>query len=121
MGQDWNRYKKHDRLHQAFLKWQEEEFVDDQAKIDDLLAKGGLPAIDLSEFELDPEVVAILPKDVMMKHALIPINRAGGTLIVAVAHACSLAVINELEFLTGYRIELVYAGDEQIREAIDKA
>src|SRR5437867_7001378 len=43
----------------------------------------GVPSITLSEFEIDGEVLKLLPREVSRKHMCIPINRAGASLIVA--------------------------------------
>ena len=43
----------------------------------------GLPSIELGEFEIDPEVIKLIPEEVAIKHTVIPVNRAGSTLILA--------------------------------------
>jgi type IV pilus assembly protein PilB len=80
----------------------------------------GVPAINLSEFEIDPEVIRLVPKEVADKHQVIPVNRAGASLIVAMADPSNIFAIDDLKFLTGYNIEVVVASDGAIRDAIDK-
>ena len=41
-----------------------------------------MPSISLDDFEVDPEVIKLIPEDVAIKHTIIPVNRAGATLIV---------------------------------------
>jgi hypothetical protein len=36
----------------------------------------GVPSINLSGFEIDPEVLEILPKEIVSRHQVLPINRA---------------------------------------------
>ncbi len=43
----------------------------------------GVPSINLAEFDVDPAVVSLIPAEVSQKYQLVPINRAGATLIVA--------------------------------------
>ena len=45
----------------------------------------GVPAINLSEFEIDADIVKLVPQEVAEKHQVIPVNRAGSSLIVAMA------------------------------------
>src|SRR4051812_552912 len=45
----------------------------------------GVAAINLGEFEVEPEVVATIPRDVAHKHRVIPVNRDGNSLIVAMS------------------------------------
>jgi type IV pilus assembly protein PilB len=80
----------------------------------------GVPAINLSEFEIDAEVIRLVPEDVAEKHQVIPVNRAGASLIVAMADPSNIFAIDDLKFLTGYNIEVVVASDGAIKDAIEK-
>ncbi|MBI4822267.1 MAG: type IV-A pilus assembly ATPase PilB [Deltaproteobacteria bacterium] len=80
----------------------------------------GVPAINLSDFEIDSEVIALVPRDVAEKHQVIPVNRAGASLIVAMADPSNIFAIDDLKFLTGYNIEVVVASDGAIKNSIDR-
>src|SRR6266571_5883453 len=79
-----------------------------------------VPAIDLSGYEIDEEVVKLIPKDVCSKHRIIPVSRAGSSLIVAMSDPTNLHAIDDLKFLTGYNIEPVIASESAIAAAIEK-
>jgi type IV pilus assembly protein PilB len=78
----------------------------------------GVPSINLSEFEVDAEVIALIPKEVAQKHRCLPINRAGASLIVAMADPSNIYAIDDLKFLTGYNIEVVVASEAALEEAV---
>src|ERR1051325_10832014 len=80
----------------------------------------GVPSINLSDFEIDPDVLKLIPKDVAKKHLCIPINRAGASLIVAMADPSNIFAIDDLKFLTGYNIEVVVAAEAAIEESITR-
>src|SRR5262244_1983502 len=80
----------------------------------------GVPSINLSDFEIDQEVLKLIPKDVAKKHLCIPINRAGASLIVAMADPSNIFAIDDLKFLTGYNIEVVVAAEAAVEEAITR-
>ncbi|UCD84456.1 MAG: type IV-A pilus assembly ATPase PilB [Deltaproteobacteria bacterium] len=80
----------------------------------------GVPDIDLSETEVDPEVVELIPEDVARKHNLLPVSRMGATLVVAMADPSNVFAIDDVKFLTGYNIEVVVASEPGIKEAIAK-
>src|SRR3954453_580590 len=80
----------------------------------------GVPAINLAEFEIEPEVIALVPKDVANRHRVVPVNRAGSSLIVAMSDPSNIPAIDDLKFLTGYNIEVGVASEVQIEEAITR-
>jgi type IV pilus assembly protein PilB len=57
---------------------------------------------------------------VASKHTVIPVNRAGSTLILATADPSNIFGLDDIKFLTGYNIQPVVAAEEAIRRAIDK-
>ena len=54
------------------------------------------------------------------KHQVIPVNRAGASLIVAIADPSNIFAIDEVKFITGYNIEVVVAAEISIQDAIEK-
>ncbi len=90
-----------------------------EKELTDFMARQyGVPAISLSEFEIDPEVIQLIPKEVASKHTVLPVQRAGSTLIVAMADPSNIYAIDDLKFLTGLNIEPVVTTDAAIEEAI---
>jgi type IV pilus assembly protein PilB len=79
-----------------------------------------LPAINLAEIEIDPNVLKLIPKDICEKHQVIPVRRNGPTLIVAMADPSNIYAIDELKFLTQYNIDPVVASDAAIETALSR-
>ncbi len=80
----------------------------------------GVPAINLSEFEISPEVIQLIPPELAKRHQLIPVNRAGATLIVAMADPSNIYAIDDLKFRTGLNIDVVVASEVSIDEAFQR-
>jgi type IV pilus assembly protein PilB len=80
----------------------------------------GVPMITLDDFAVDSEVIALVPEDVAVKHTILPVNRAGSTLIIATSDPSNIFAMDDVKFLTGYNVEVVVAAEESIRRAIDK-
>jgi type IV pilus assembly protein PilB len=95
-------------------------FVDETELTQFLSKTYGVPSINLEDFDISAEVIALVPKEVSTRHLCLPINRAGGVLIVAMADPSNLTAIDDLKFLTNYQIEVVVASEVQIRESIKK-
>lgn len=81
----------------------------------------GVPAVDLSDFEIDQAIARKIPRDVLLQHVMIPINLAGSTLVVAMADPSNIFAVDEVRFLTGYTtVEVVVASEESIRATIEQ-
>ncbi|MCP4446939.1 MAG: type IV-A pilus assembly ATPase PilB [Myxococcales bacterium] len=85
-----------------------------------LATQYSLPSINLKDFDIEPDVLKLVPKTVAIKHMVIPVNRAGATLIVAMSDPSNIFAIDELKFLTQYNIEPVVASEGAIDEAIER-
>ncbi|HYI00165.1 type IV-A pilus assembly ATPase PilB [Hyalangium sp.] len=93
----------------------------EESKLTDFLSKQyGVPAINLKDFDIDPEIIKLVPKEVAEKHLVIPVNRAGPSLIVAMCDPSNIYAVDDMKFLTGYNIESVVASEISIREAIER-
>ncbi len=93
----------------------------DENELTDFVAKQyGVPSINLDEFEIEPSVIELIPEDVASKHTVIPVNRAGSTLILATADPSNIFALDDIKFLTGYNIQPVVAAEDAIRRAVDK-
>ncbi len=80
----------------------------------------GVPAISLKDFDIDEEVLKLIPKSTADKHQVVPVNRAGSSLIIAMSDPSNIFAIDDIKFLTGYNVEVVVASEQAIREAIEK-
>lgn len=79
-----------------------------------------VPAIHLEHFEIDESVLKHVPLEMAQKYLLIPIERTGATLTVAMADPTNVIAIDQIRFLTGYNVEPVVASEASIRKAIEK-
>lgn len=95
-------------------------FVTDEDIAQCLSRQFGIPAINLSHFEIDQTVLDLVPVEICRKYDLIPVNRTGAVLTVAMADPTNIRAMDEINFICGYQVEPVVASDFAIREAVDK-
>jgi type IV pilus assembly protein PilB len=95
-------------------------FISEQDLTSFLSKQYGVPSINLSELEVDSAVTKIIPADVAQKYQIIPVNRAGNTLIVAMSDPSNIFAVDDIKFMTGYNIEVVVASEAAIKATIDK-
>lgn len=80
----------------------------------------GIPSVDLTTVDIDPEIIKLVPEDVAKRYQAIPIKRTGATLVVAMADPSNIFAIDDLKFLTGYNIETVVAAETTIKDTIER-
>ncbi len=95
-------------------------FIEESELTNFLSKQYGVPSINLKEFDIDGEVVKLVPKEVAEKHQCIPVNRAGASLILAMSDPSNIYAIDDIKFLTGYNVEVVVASEQAIKEALEK-
>jgi type IV pilus assembly protein PilB len=80
----------------------------------------GVPSIKLSEFQIDPEVLKIIPAGVASKYQVMPISAKDSTLTVAMIDPGNIFALDDIKFLTGYRVEALIAAENSVNEAIEE-
>lgn len=80
-----------------------------------------MPGVDLTNFDIDTSVVSLVKRDLCEKHVLIPIQKAGQTLVVAFSDPSNVVVREDLRFLTKMKIQPVVGTEGAIMAAIDRA
>lgn len=95
-------------------------FIAEQDLTSFLSKQYGVPSINLAELEVDPAVIKIIPVDVAQKYQIIPVNRAGSTLIVAMSDPSNIFAVDDIKFMTGYNVEVVVASEAALKASIDK-
>lgn len=81
----------------------------------------GVPAIDVRAFEPRPDVSALIPRDVAVAHAVVPVSVDGAVLVVAIHDPSNLDLLDALACYTGFRIEVVVASLPDLDEAIARS
>src|SRR5690348_12800075 len=95
-------------------------FVKDE-EITALLSKQyGVPSINLSQFEIDPAIVKLIPAETAQKYQIVPLSRAGATLTIAMTDPTNVFAMDDIKFMTGYNVEPVVASETAVLEAIQK-
>ncbi len=95
-------------------------YVNDEEITNFLSNQYRLPAVNLDEYEIDPEVLKIVSKEVCFKHGIVPVSRSGSSLIVAMSDPTNLHAIDDIKFLSGYNVEPVVASETSITAAIER-
>lgn len=93
-------------------------FVTEEKLVAFLSKQYGVPAINLSEYKIDPAILKLVPADMAKKYFILPIARVGATLTIAMTDPSNVFAIDDVKFMTGYNVEVVVASESGVINAI---
>lgn len=85
-----------------------------------LTAQYSFPYLPLDNYELDDGLASLIPEAVARQYCLIPVDRVGNALTVAMADPSNLQAIEDLELLTKCTVQTFVSTPSDIVKAIDK-
>jgi len=94
-------------------------FVSEEDITECLSQQFGVPSINLQHFEIDASVIKLIPGDVARKYNILPVNKTGATITIAMADPTNVFAMDDIKFMTGYNVEPVVASELGIKAAID--
>ncbi len=80
----------------------------------------GLEMMDLTTYEIPPEVLGTLPPEVVVSYNVVPVMKHNNILTVAMSDPTNMGTIDSLRYLLGSDVEAVIAPQHQIERLIDK-
>src|SRR4029077_7517456 len=94
-------------------------FVSEEDITECLSQQFGVPSINLDHFEIDSSVIKLINADVARKYNILPVNKTGATIPIAMADPTNVFAMDDIKFMTGYNVEPVVASELGIKAAID--
>jgi type IV pilus assembly protein PilB len=80
----------------------------------------GFPYLPLSNYEIDPETLGIIPERVAKQYMLIPIDKIGNNLTIAMSNPLNIQAIEDIELLSGCKVQTFVSTSSDIKRAIEK-
>lgn len=85
------------------------------------LAQGmSLPFVDLNEYQVDKEVISMVPDDLCRRNQLLPLSIVNGRITVAMANPKNFAAIDDVSASTGMPVIPMVAMPSQVKDAINR-
>ena len=76
--------------------------------------------VNVSDYEIDPDVLQLLSYDIAKKFQVLPIKREGMTLTIALSDTYNVIAVDTVERITGLTTDVVAATPSALAEAIEK-
>src|SRR5881628_3126433 len=80
----------------------------------------GVPSINLKYYEIDPNVIKLIPQDTAARYQVIPLSRVGSVLTIAMTDTTNVFAMDDIKFMTGFNVEPVVASESAIGDAITR-
>jgi type IV pilus assembly protein PilB len=85
-----------------------------------LTVQYGFPFLPLGNYDISPEVVKIIPLKVARQYVVIPIDKIGNNLTLAMANPLNEKAIDEIESLSSCSVQVFIATMSDVKNAIEK-
>jgi type IV pilus assembly protein PilB len=95
--------------------------ISEDALLDFLSRMFNAPAVDLKNYEPDPNLTRLIPGDVAIKFMALPVAKTGRRLIVAMANPSNIFAIDDIKFITGFEVEPRVASEALLKKGLDRA
>jgi type IV pilus assembly protein PilB len=96
-------------------------YCTDQDIVSFLGMQYGVPAADLDQWPPIPaEVIALLPAELTNRHKVLPLQRTGNVLTLAMSDPTDIFAMDDVRFHTGYTVDPVVSSELGLQRAIEK-
>lgn len=79
-----------------------------------------IQTVSLADKDIAPDIINLIPREVAEKDGVVPIDRVGNHIILAMENPADLNQLDQIKFKTGYHIKGVVAARADIQAAIDQ-
>ena len=80
----------------------------------------GIPSVNLDLFQIDSQVLHLIPQEVAQKYSVLPLSRVGASLTLAMVDPTNVFAMDDIKFMTGLNVEPVVVAEASIHSAISK-
>ncbi len=85
-----------------------------------LTAQYGFPYLPLGNYDVDVETVKIIPEQVARQYCLIPIDKIGNNLTVAMSNPLNTQAVEDVEMISKCVVQTFVSTTTDIRKAIER-
>jgi len=95
-------------------------FISESEMAQALSRQLGYPYVDLDQFEVYPDVIKLIPREIAQKYMIMPIHRIRSFLTLAMVDPTDLEALEDVKFRTGLSIQPVITSESSIKNALNK-
>lgn len=95
-------------------------YISEEDVVNCLSIQYGFPYLPLGNYEIDREVIKIVPERVARQYCLLPIDRIGNLLTVTIADPLNIIAVSDVESFTECKVQVFISTTSEIIAAIEQ-
>lgn len=85
-----------------------------------ITAQYGFPYLPLNNYDIDPEIVKLIPENVAKQYCLIGIDKIGQAMTIVMADPLNIQAVEDIELITNCKVQTFVSTATDIKEAINR-
>ncbi len=85
-----------------------------------LTAQYGFPFLSLGNYDINLEVISLIPGRMVRQYFLMPVDKVGNSLSIAMSNPLNVNAIEDVELLSGCSVQVFVTTSSDIKKAIVK-
>jgi type IV pilus assembly protein PilB len=95
-------------------------YATEEAVAQALTAQYGFPFLPLKNYSIEEELIRLIPENVARQYCLVPVDKIGDTLTVAMADPLNGDAVEDIEMLSKCSVQVFVATISDVAEAIQR-
>ncbi|MBM3243229.1 MAG: hypothetical protein FJZ12_00085 [Candidatus Omnitrophica bacterium] len=95
-------------------------FVKEEDIAQALTAQYGFPYLPLGNYDINPEIINVVPGRVARQYLLMPVDKIGNNLTLSMSNPLNVQAIEDVELLSGCSVQTFVSTSSDIKKAIEK-
>ncbi len=88
--------------------------------VNTLSSQFGFPYLPLKNYEVDPDILKLIPESIMRHYHLIPIDKMDNIIVLAMADPLNDAAIEDVKIATNSNVRIFVSGGKDIEDIITR-
>lgn len=96
-------------------------YATEEAVAQAVTAQYGFPFLPLKSYMIDGDLLQLIPENVARQYCLVPVDRVGDSLAVAMADPLNVKAVEDIEMLNHCSVQIFVATMSDVAEAIERS
>ena len=85
-----------------------------------LTTQYGFPFLPLGNYDINTEILNIIPARVAKQYLLIPVDKIGNNLTIAMSNPLNVQAVEDVELLSGCSVQIFVSTSSDVKKAIER-